>query len=84
MAAYCAADFRSMATRARQAAGSPHVSGESLVHLGPTNLRVRFSGGTYVARAAGIVASCTAGRVLALKAWATKAEAEAARLEATP
>lgn len=82
MAGFTAADFRAMATRARQAAESPHVSGESLVHLGPTNLRIRFSGGTYVARGAGIVASCTAGPVLALKGWATKADAAADAMEA--
>lgn len=83
MMALTASDYRAMALRARQAAESPHVSGESLVYLGPTNLRVRFSGGTYLARAAGITASCTAGPVLAIRAWAAKAEAEAVRLEAT-
>ncbi|WP_181318158.1 hypothetical protein [Pseudogemmobacter blasticus] len=77
-----AADYRAMADAARRATNLGRVSGEAVVDLGRTNLRVRFSGGTYIARAGGITASCTAGPVLAMRAWATKAEEEAQRLEA--
>lgn len=82
--ALTASDYRAMADAARRATNLGRVSGEAVVDLGRTNLRVRFSGGTYLARAAGITASCTAGPVLAIRAWAAKADAEALRLEAAP
>lgn len=75
-------DLRAMASRARAAATPDFRGGE--IDLGWTNLRVRPSTGTYIARAAGIVASCTAGADHAVRAWAAKAEARAAELEACP
>lgn len=71
-----------MAHSARQGAERPGLSGEGVIELGPTNLRIRFANSTYMARGAGIVATCTAGPALAVKAWATKAEMAAAALEA--
>lgn len=59
--ALTASDYRDMAAAARRAAGVVGLVGETVIDLGPTNLRVRFSGGPYLARAAGITASCTAG-----------------------
>lgn len=78
---FTAEDYRMMAYAARRGAERPGLSGEGVIELGPTNLRIRFSSSTYIARGAGIVASCTAGPALAVKAWATKAVAAAAALE---
>lgn len=77
-----ASDLRAMAARARAAATADFRGGE--IDLGWTNLRVRPATGTYVARGAGILASCTAGADHAARAWAAKAEARAAELEACP
>lgn len=78
---FSASELRAMANTARRAADSVGFSGDRLVSLGRTNLRVRYSSSTYVARGAGIVASCTAGAANAARAWAIKADAAAAALE---
>lgn len=67
--------FREMATRARAAVKPDFRGGE--IDLGWTNLRVRFSSGTHIARGAGIVATCTISAGQAVQAWARKAEARA-------
>lgn len=72
--------FRQMAARARVGATPDFRGGQ--IDLGATNLRVQASAGTYIARGAGITASCTAGADHAARAWASKAEARAAELEA--
>lgn len=77
-----AAEMREMAAAARALADVPTNGQAGEFDLGWTNLRIRFSGGTYVARGAGIAVSCTAGPALAARAWAAKAEARAIELEA--
>lgn len=74
-------DLRAMAAAARAQSNGPINGSEAVFDLGWTNLRIRFSGGTYLARAAGISASCTAGPCCAARAWATKAEMRAQQLE---
>lgn len=70
--------FREMAARASAALTPDFRGGE--IDLGWTNLRVRFSNGTHIARGAGIVATCTVSAGQAVQAWARKAEDRAAEV----
>lgn len=77
-----ASQLREMAAKVREVASPEFRGGE--IDLGWTNLRVYLGTGTYVARGAGILASCTISADHAARAWAAKAERRASELEACP